>query len=147
MKHEVFQFEKRVHLIGDEYVYVHIKEARIIEEASNKGDFIGQIDIVYPFAGYNLELTLDITMDKSSVEWEWDAGFRVPFSEEIITLSELYLEQQMILEYEKYETRNYEKCSCGGYMMPMYDEFPSWIHYCDTCDCRNENYDHSPLPY
>ncbi|MCM3716283.1 hypothetical protein M3202_19755 [Alkalihalobacillus oceani] len=149
MKQEVFLLNKKVRLFGDEYVNVHIKEARIIDEANNIGDFKGQIDIVYPFAGYDLDLTLDIHIEKASDDWIWetDAVFRVPFSEEIITLNELYHDSFHKLEEKK--CRNiiidYGKCSCGGSLWPMYDEFPRWIHYCDSCDTRQEEPGYSPL--
>lgn len=40
-----------------------------------------------------------------------------------------------------------KKCSCGGTILPMYDEHPNWIHFCNRCDSRSENDDFSPLPY
>ena len=39
------------------------------------------------------------------------------------------------------------KCKCGGTVMPMYDEQPFWIAFCNRCDRRWENSDSSPLPY
>lgn len=56
---------------------------------------------------------------------------------------ELYLKLQSIEELE--EEVEYEKCSCGGYMMPMYDEHPNWIKFCSMCDSRSEDSDMSPV--
>lgn len=40
-----------------------------------------------------------------------------------------------------------EKCTCGGIILPMYEEHPLWIQFCNRCDIRMENGDFSPLPY
>lgn len=55
-----------------------------------------------------------------------------------------YLKKVEEPEEEMYE---YEKCSCGGDMTPMFDEFPCWITFYRKCDSRNENPEYSPLPY
>ncbi|WP_170209294.1 hypothetical protein [Robertmurraya kyonggiensis] len=39
----------------------------------------------------------------------------------------------------------YSKCYCGGDMMPMYEEFPNWITFCNRCDYRKEDFDSSPI--
>lgn len=38
-----------------------------------------------------------------------------------------------------------EKCSCGGHIMPMYDEYPNWIKFCNKCDARTEDSEMSPI--
>ncbi|QXE03625.1 hypothetical protein [Terribacillus sp. DMT04] len=55
--------------------------------------------------------------------------------------------QMKIKESEEQQaTENYnESCSCGGIMVPMYDEYPTWLKFCSTCDTRSENTDVSPI--
>lgn len=38
-----------------------------------------------------------------------------------------------------------EKCHCGGYILPMYDEYPDWIKFCNKCNACSEESDYSPI--
>lgn len=42
-------------------------------------------------------------------------------------------------------TEEYEKCSCGGEMLPMYEEHPNWITFCKRCDTRDTDSTYSPI--
>jgi len=74
--------------------------------------------------------------------------------EEVLTLKreleesqELALDTYMKLqafEYEQEEEQFTEKCSCGGTIIPMYEEYPDWIKLCRKCDSRNES-NNSPI--
>ncbi|RKJ74810.1 hypothetical protein D7X33_19180 [Butyricicoccus sp. 1XD8-22] len=116
-----------------------IKNAKI-------GDFLGTIDVLYPVAGLNVTLTLEVYHDFVE-EFEAESGvFKLPFVNKLVSIIEL--------EYELYHSQSefegiqeqYEKCSCGGNMRPMYDDFPNWITFCTKCDNRTEDFDYSPLP-
>lgn len=36
-------------------------------------------------------------------------------------------------------------CSCGGEMIPMYEENPGWIKFCRSCNATSENTSASPI--
>jgi hypothetical protein len=147
---ETFNFHYTVTLIGEEKSKVYIKEARIIEnqERFSMGDLVGHLDIVYPFAGLNLELTLDIYEEMVDEDFNIaDGVIKLPFVDNKILLHDLFAYQNHLEDQKELEQMNlrYDKCSCGEYMMPMYDEFPNWITFCSKCDSRNENIEESPI--
>lgn len=115
---------------------------------ANIGEFIGTIDVLYPFAGLNVALTLEVYYQFVE-DFEAESGvFKLPFVNDLVSIFEL--------DYELYHLENrdfegheetYEKCSCGGNMLPMYDEFPNWITFCTKCDSRAEDINYSPIPF
>ncbi|MEQ2529065.1 hypothetical protein WMO40_20535 [Bacillaceae bacterium CLA-AA-H227] len=149
---ETFNFHEIVTLIGGDTAKVYIKEATIIEspEGVRKiGDLVGHLDIIYPFAGLDLELTLDIYEEMVDEDLDINDGvIKLPFVEDKILLHDLFFYRSFMEEQKEVEKEMellYIKCSCGGYMMPMYDEFPNWITFCSRCDSRNENSEASPI--
>lgn len=60
---------------------------------------------------------------------------------------DMFLELQC-LNYEKdveEDQEDNEKCSCGGDMLPMYEEHPNWIKFCVRCDSRTDDSIYSPI--
>ncbi|MBM7715324.1 hypothetical protein JOC94_002311 [Bacillus thermophilus] len=143
------QLNENLFLIDGEMINVFYKELRLIENINrenNHGKIEGYIDIVYPFAGLNLQMTFEIYTEENE-EGDLDGVFKIPFVENKISLSDIYLLQHMEETYrftDQLESE-YEKCLCGGYMMPMYEEFPDWITFCNRCDSRSENTFASPI--
>lgn len=148
IKAESIQINGFVRLIDDERVDVLYKEIRLINEDRNEnnvGKLEGYINIVYPFAGLDLNLTLEVYTETDEYG-DLDGFFNIPFADKKMSLNDVY--------YLKYvEARigpddlesEYDECSCGGNIKPMYEEFPNWITFCDRCDGRSENTFASPI--
>lgn len=145
---EELNYTENVLLIGDEKIVVLFKEKRIIDDATAVGEFKGQIDIVYPFGGLDINLTLDIYNEKVDEDWEVDGLFKIPFCEQKHSLYDVWCSKGMseLSEMASCEDE-YEKCSCGGDILPMYEEHPNWITFCRSCGATGEDVEHSPLPY
>lgn len=127
--------------LGGEKIKVSFNEVRLLE-TNNIGNFKGHIDIIYPFAGMDLNLTLEMFNEECEYGGT-DIVFKLPFVEEKVSLNTLY----RIIDYFEEMDFMYDKCSCGGHMLPMYEEHPSWITFCNKCDSRTEDTSSSPLPY
>lgn len=149
---ERFNFQSPITLIGRETVKVNIKEARLFESQEtnrNIGDLVGYLDIIYPFAGLDLKLTLEIYNEMVDEMHDIiDGVIKIPFAKYKTSMNDLFSYREFLEEQKEIEEEmelKYYKCSCGGYMLPMYDEFPNWISFCSKCDCRNENIEASPI--
>lgn len=148
---KTIQLYETAYLIDGERIKVFYQELRLakdIRRENNIGNLEGYIDIVYPFAGLDLKMTLEIYTEIDE-EGNLDGFFKVPFAENKISLSEilflLHLEEEFNSYLEDEMESDYEKCSCGGHIMPMYEEFPDWITFCNRCDSRSENTFASPI--
>lgn len=152
MRVEKFECSYEIYMIGDTWEYIFFKEARFIDSHELKGDIgelIGYVDIIYPFAGLELKMTLEIYKEIIDVELNIiDGVLKIPFAFDKTPMRDLYKyrdELENHMEYEELMESIYDKCSCGGYMRPMYDQFPNWITFCTVCDARHENFDVSPI--
>lgn len=157
---ESFYFNKDIYLLGGELANVRFKEARLIKKLENEsekkiGELVGYVDIVYPFVGLNLNLTLEIYNEMVDENLNIiDGVIKIPFTANKLPMHDLFYERDLFYDREMLDDAElfridmdltYDKCSCGGYMMPMYDEFPNWIKFCTNCDSRNENTGSSPI--
>lgn len=114
-----------------------------------KGEFVGTIDVLYPVAGLNVQLTLDVTHDFCE-DFEMECGmFKLPFVDELVSIEELEFELHHLTKEPSYNEEPPYKLheGCEGYWRPMYDQFPNWIFFCTKCDARYEDHEMSPLPY
>jgi len=126
--------------------FLTFKKVREDITNANIGEFVGTIDVLYPVAGLNVPLTLDVYHNLCET-FEVESGMvKLPFVNNLVSIEELEYEVFHQLSFEESE-EIYEKCSCGGEWRPMYDEFPNWIKFCTKCDCRTEDIDYSPMPY
>jgi len=151
-------FDKRIKLYGDEFITVHIKEIHQVDNVDEQpmGSQVGFVKLVYPIGGVDCNLQLELykqeieyTQDFCRDEDTYDVSFKIPFSLDKNFVEELIYnkwEEDSWNHYKDMEDE-YEKCQCGGFIMPMYEEFPNWITFCNKCDARMENFDSSPLPY
>ncbi|MCC2248901.1 hypothetical protein JUJ52_02880 [Virgibacillus sp. AGTR] len=70
---------------------------------------------------------------------------------ELEKLSEYAAEMEYCIEMNEREEEQQEleatteKCSCGGHLIPMYEDHPNWITICTSCDKRSANTDMSPI--
>ncbi|MBG9732243.1 hypothetical protein ABD87_22730 [Lysinibacillus sphaericus] len=127
--------------------FLTFKKVREDMTNANIGEFVGTIDVLYPVAGLNVALTLDVHHNLCEDFFEIETGMiKLPFVDELVSIAELEYEVYHQPVFEEIE-ETYEKCSCGGEWRPMYDEFPDWIKFCTKCDSRTEDVDYSPMPY
>lgn len=142
---------KRTAIDGEKLSITFLTFKKIREDITNAkiGEFVGTIDVLYPFAGLKVPLTLEVYHNLiEDLFFEGACGtVKIPLVDEPVLIAELQLEQYHQISFEEVVDEIYEKCSCGGYWRPMYDEFPNWIKFCTKCDSRTEDFENSPLPY
>src|SRR5690625_3528589 len=148
-------------LYGDEFKTVFIKDIHQVSnvESYPLGSHVGFVNLVYPFGGVDCNLQLELY--KQEVEWEeeycrdedtYDVSFKIPFGTRKTFVEELHYNKWVEEGLEKMQDmmeaeEPHEKCDCGGVILPMYEEFPTWITFCNKCDTRREDFDSCTLPY
>lgn len=133
---------------GEKLSITYLTFKKVREDITNAtiGEFVGTIDVLYPIAGLNVPLTLDVHHNRCE-DFEVECGMiKLPFVDELVSIAELEYEDYHQMEYDESE-ETYKKCSCGGDLRPMYDEFPDWINFCTKCNCRAEDVTCSPIPH
>lgn len=145
-----FNVDINVTAIDGEKLSITFLTLKKVNEDITKGDigeFVGTIDVLYPVAGLNVGMTLDVYCGLCHT-FNIESGLiKLPFIDKRVSIEELEYELYHQLVFDDTSEETYEKCSCGGNMRSMYDEFPQWIKFCTKCDCRTENIDCSPMPY
>lgn len=100
---ETFQFVQKL-LIGSKWINITFKEARLIREnrrGTAIGDMTGHIDIVYPFAGLELKLTLEIYNEMVDDDLNIvDGVFKIPFTDIKIPMHDLFFYREMLEDDE-----------------------------------------------
>lgn len=85
------------------------------------GEKIGYVRIVYPISGVDCHLDLEL------YKQPFDLAFKIPFVNDKTFLVDLFVQKQ--IDEEEEEAKLYEEsledCSCGGKMLPVYDEHPN----------------------
>lgn len=142
---------KRTAIDGEKLSITFLTFKKIREDITNAkiGEFVGTIDVLYPFAGLKVPLTLEVYHNLcEDLDYEDECGVvKIPLVDKPVFIAELEYEEYHQLKFEEIDEEIYEKCSCGGEWRPMYDEFPHWIKFCTKCDARTEDTDYSPMPY
>lgn len=122
---------------GENLAITFNRFSKVREDISDAkiGELVGHIDIVYPIAGLNVNLTLEVQQGYSDY-FETNSGiFKVPFVEEFVAI--------MDLEFEAYcngisgdfiGEDTPPQCICGGLLIPYYEEYPSWTYCSNFCN-------------
>ncbi|MFS0815558.1 hypothetical protein ABC382_01120 [Lysinibacillus sp. 1P01SD] len=135
---------------GEKLLITFLTFTKVREDITNAkiGEFVGTIDVLYPFAGLKVPLTLEVYHNLcEDLDYEDECGVvKIPLVDDPVFIVELEFEHFHQTRFKVFEEKG-EKCSCGGYWRPMYDDFPHWIKFCTKCDARTEDTDYSPMPY
>lgn len=158
LKHEKPEVTITLKDISGEKIDVFVKEYQLDESVSvdNVGDLkddledgvkVGTVNIIYPFAGYNVPLTLDLIKGFHEEFGIPCAYAKIPFIDEKLFKCEIDFEKFHQIDYEEWVEAQEEltMCHCGGVITPMYDEHPYWITFCSKCDARHEDTEYSPI--
>lgn len=113
---------------------------KVREDISNAevGELVGTITVLYPFAGLQIPLTLEVYHDYvlESINMT-SVVFKLPFVNTFVDLQwSLYCKYQDEMfkkefeELKEIEELSSEKCSCGGTYRPVWDNAPHLASYC-----------------